>query len=254
MDLATTLNLSVEKGLIPGRQALERALFCAQTALKLDPMNAVAWEWLATASLGIDYDFARAEPLFRKSVEISSPNAGFRHNLAVRLWYLGRFDEAEKIFKQLLGDDPRVWGGANGNLGLVYASQRRLAESLQSLDTGIRLEPNWPLFRFERAEILWIMNRRTEAVADWLGFVEKDGCASLTQEDAATLNTASRQSQPEQFLLKFIELLEQRRAEGKFVSSYDLARLHVHAGNRTRALDYLELAVDEHRLFTVSVR
>jgi hypothetical protein len=84
--------------------------------------------------------------------------------------------------------------------------------------------------------------------------VEKDGFSSLTHEDAATLGAAFTQSPPDQFLLKFIELLEQRRAEGKFVSSYDLARLHAHAGHKTRALDYLEQAVDEHRLFALSAK
>lgn len=251
--LAMALNLSVEKGLILGPQALQRAVFCSQMALKLDSKNAAALECLATSGLGLDYDFGRAEPLLRKAAELAPRSVSIRHNLAVKLWYYGRFDEAEMIFNQVLRNDPAL-GAANGNLGLIYASRHRLADAAQSLDTCIRLEPNWPLFRFERAEILWIMDRRTEAMGDWLASVEKDGYPSLSREDAATLNTASRQSRPEQFLLKFIELLERRRAEGKFVSAYDLARLHAHAGNKTRALDYLELAVDEHRLFTLSAK
>ena len=51
-----------------------------------------------------------------------------------------------------------------------------------------------------------------------------------------------------------IELLEERRAAGQFSSAYDLAKFHAMIGNRARALDYLELAVDEHRSFTLSAK
>ena len=41
--------------------------------------------------------------------------------------------------------------------------------------------------RFERAEILWVLDRRLEAARDWLRFVEVDGFSSLTPQDAARL-------------------------------------------------------------------
>jgi molybdenum cofactor biosynthesis enzyme MoaA len=98
------------------------------------------------------------------------------------------------------------------------------------------------------------LNRQTEAVRDWLNFVEMDGTPSLNHQDAATLNTILMRSGPDQFLRNFIELLEQRRAQGNFVSAYDLARLHAQAGDKTRALDYLEQAVDEHRSDILSAK
>ena len=139
-------------------------------------------------------------------------------------------------------------------LGWIYASRHRFADALNSFGECIRLEPNWPEFRFERAEILWALNRRPEAARDWLRYVELDGSPSLTHQDAAMLNTTLNEAGPDRFMRSLIALLEERRAAGKFVSAYDLARLQAKAGNRGRTLDYLELAVEEHRTFTLSAK
>jgi hypothetical protein len=63
-----------------------------------------------------------------------------------------------------------------------------------------------------------------------------------------------KEAGPVQFVQRLIELLEERRAAGQFSSAYDLAKFQAMIGNRARALDYLELAVDEHRPFTLSAK
>lgn len=98
------------------------------------------------------------------------------------------------------------------------------------------------------------MGRRAEAARDWQRFVELGGFASLGREDVGPLEKALGENGPEGFLRQLIELLEQRLARGQFVSAYDLARLHAFAGNKPRALDYLEQAVDEHRTYTLSAK
>jgi tetratricopeptide (TPR) repeat protein len=252
-DLSASLFLSVEKGIMPGGEALQRALICAEKASKLDPTNGRHLYWFGECSLALDYDFDHAEPFLRRAVQLSPNDWPLRHNLAHVLWYYGRFDEAEAISKPIIREQPSH-GFSNALLGWIYASRHRFAEALNAFGECILLEPNWPEAHFERAEVFWALNRRPEAARDWLSFVEMDGCPSLNHQDAATLNITLTQSGPEQFLRNFIDLLEQRRAQGRFVSSYDLARLEAATGNKTRTLDYLEQAVDEHRSDTLSAK
>jgi tetratricopeptide (TPR) repeat protein len=251
--LSASLFLSVEKGTLPGSEALKRALNCAEKASKLDPANGRPLYWIGECSLALDYDFGHAEPILRRAVKLSPNDWALRHNLAHVLCYYGRFDEAEAILKPIILEQPSR-GFSHEVLGLIYASRHRFADALNAFEKCILLEPNWPETLFERAELLWTLNRQTEAVRDWLNFVEMDGTPSLNHQDAATLNTILMRSGPDQFLRNFIELLEQRRAQGNFVSAYDLARLHAQAGDKTRALDYLEQAVDEHRSDILSAK
>ncbi|HEY5232926.1 MAG TPA: serine/threonine-protein kinase [Verrucomicrobiae bacterium] len=256
IDQAMALFLSVEKGYVSGSDALPRALFCAEKGTKLDPSDAWGWEWVGECTLALTYDFTRAEPILRKGVQLAQHEPqgwNLRNNLACLLWFYGRFDEAEAILVQIIREQPSE-GYSNSRLGLIYASQGRFADAVTSLGECILLQPNWPEAYIERGEILWALNRRPEAARDWLRYVELGGFASLTHEDAAMLNTTLDQDGPDGFLRSLLEVLERRRAEGKFVSAYDLARLYAEAENKARALDYLETAVDEHRTYVLSAK
>jgi len=253
-SLADTLCLSADKGYISGRDALPRARFSAQQAVRLDPANGWSLFWLGECSLALDYDFTHAEPLFRKAIRLAPDAPTLRNNLSGALWFYGRLDEAEAIEVQAIHEQPSQ-GYYHTQMGLILASRGRFADALNALAESIRLLPNtWPMARARRAEILWALDRRPEAARDWLRFVELEGFGSLDHEDGALLNTTLKEAGPDQFLRSLIDLLEKRRAAGQFASAYDLAKFHAMLGNRARALDYLEQAVDEHRFFTLSAK
>ncbi len=254
IGLSSRLFCLVRFGYAPGREVLARAQRCAEKALKLDPNSAGGYFMLGECVLALDYDLTRAEPLFRKAVQLAPDSAELRRNLAAWIWPYGRFEEAEKILKQAIHEIP--WDvDAYAVLGKVYGGAARFPEALTTLGDAIQLKPDYPEPRFERAAIFWATNHRLEAARDWLRFVELDGFVCLTPTtDAATLKKTLTESGPDDFLRQLIELLEQGLARGQFVSAYDLARLHAAAGNRIRALDYLEKAVDEHRSLTLAAK
>jgi hypothetical protein len=107
---------------------------------------------------------------------------------------------------------------------------------------------------FSRAEVQWANGRQAEAAHDWLTFVELYGFAALPPADAAPLRSTSAEKTPEEFLRQLVTELETRRAQGHFVSAYDLARFHAFLGNRAEALNYLEAAVEEHRSLVLSAK
>ena len=81
-----------------------------------------------------------------------------------------------------------------------------------------------------------------------------NGFAALNREDALPLSSQSATESPAQSLSAVVQLLELRRAEGQFVSSFDLARFHALLGNKSLSLDWLERAVEERRIKILSAK
>ncbi|CUU11155.1 MAG: tetratricopeptide repeat protein [Fimbriimonadales bacterium] len=59
---------------------------------------------------------------------------------AIALKNEGRYDEAERLLKQVLAVDPRS-AEAHHQLGLVYCFTGLFDESIQELETSVRLNP-----------------------------------------------------------------------------------------------------------------
>jgi Tfp pilus assembly protein PilF len=251
--LAMTLVLQVDYGYLPSSNALTRAKICAEKAIALNPQNGFAYCALAECMLPRDYDFANAERLFRKGIELDPANGTSRLNFARLLVCQSRFTEARALLGQLARDDPAESLPYKVS-GLISGATGRFREAVSSFDEAIRLSPAQPFHYGHRADVLFALNDRLAAARDLLRFVELGGFAALhPQFDAAKLRRVLEEHGSAEFLRQHVALLEDRSKQGQFVSAYDFARLHAHAGNRERGLDYLERAVDEHRVLSLAV-
>ena len=251
--LSLTLTLAVTEGYLPGTNALPRAKFCAEKAGELSP-NAPPFDSLAQCNLALDYDFAKAEPLFRKGIELNPGSWVARNNFAWELLYQGRFEEAQQLFKRIAQEQPQQ-GSSFVALGFVSCVAASQGEGLALFEQGIRLDPDRPRWRLLRGDVLWSLNQCDAAARDWLRQVELGGFPALDrQADGAALLRTLNESGLEAFLQRLIGLLEDRQNVGQFVSSFDLARLHACAGHHAKALVCLETAVDEHRGLLLSVK
>ena len=251
-QLAGAHFVSTEKGFTPGQEGLRRALAAAEKALSLNPYHALALQWKANCILSLEYDFPRAEVLFKKAIQMDPENIVCRHNYAGNLWKYGRFDEAEEILHSLLRDAPEK-GHTRLVLGFVFAARGKLPEALAQMDDSILLLPaGFPVIYFERGMLLWALDRRDEACRDWKEYIRLGGFPMLASDDPAL--AAAALTSPEKFVRTLIGQLEKCRAQGSFISSYDLARFYAVLGDKPRALDYLEASVGEHRLFTLTAK
>jgi tetratricopeptide (TPR) repeat protein len=251
--LSVTITIAVKEGYLAGSNALPRAKFCAEKAIALNPKAGAPYGSLAQCNLAMDYDFTKAEPLFRKGVELDPGNWISRSNFAWELLNHGHFAEAGQIWKRIKQEQPETEYSYCG-LGVLAYLAGNHDEGLALLDEGIRLAPNRPRWRTWRGDLLCAANQRAAAARDWLAQVELGGFPFLDREtDAVALRATLTERGPEAFLVGLIELLEERRRAGRLVSGFDLARLHAHAGHRAKALDNLETAIDEHRGALLSV-
>jgi len=74
----------------------------------------------------------------------------------------GRFEEAEQKYvatAKVIPKDARV----HNDLGLCYARNQRLEQSLEAISYAIKLAPQKPLYRNNIATVLMEMNRKEEA-------------------------------------------------------------------------------------------
>jgi serine/threonine protein kinase len=252
VGLSGTAFVSVEKGFIRAEDGLPRSRAAAEKALMLDPNNALALQWKANCILASDYDFVGAEPLFKKAIQTNPENTVSRHNYAGVLWKYGRFDEAEEILSKILRDAPQQ-GHSRVALAIILAARGKLPEALSQLDDAILLLPaGFPVIYFERGILLWKLDRRDEACRDWLEYIRLGGYPTLASDDPALAAAAKRS--PDEFVRTLIAQLEKSRAQGNFISSFDLARFYALLGDKPRALDHLEASVNEHCLFTLGAK
>jgi tetratricopeptide (TPR) repeat protein len=245
--LSIMLTIAVNEGYLPWTNALPRAKFCVERALQLNPKTGCAYISLAQCNLNMDYDFATAEPLFRKGIALDPTNWTLRDNFAWYLAFYRRFAEAEALETQINQGHPEQ-GGPYMTRALAQCALENPREGLRLFDEGMRLASYRPYWYLLRGDILWAASQHDAAARDWLREIELDGFPCLDPAtDAAALRQVLEERGPESFLQAFIALLEERNQAGRFVLAFDLARLHAHAGHRAKALDYLETAIDEHR-------
>ena len=252
--LSITLTIAVSEGHLPGNNVLPRARFCAEKAIALNPKFGAAYGSLAQCNLAMNYDYAAAEPLFRKAIELDPDNPFTRINFAWELLFHNQLVEAEQFWKRLNREQPQRAQSYFG-LGILAFLAGKEAEALALFNEGIRLAPDRPLWHSWRGDFLWAFNQRQAAAQDWLDQVELGGFYFLDRKtDSASLRQILNARGPDAFLDSLIALCEERQKAGQFVSGLDLARLHAHGGHVGKALDHLEIAIEEKRGMNLSVK
>ena len=91
-------------------------------------------------------EFARAAELYRNARDLVPHHEDFHLRLGVSLVQLGRFDEAEKAFEELVRRDPRSFQGWF-NLGNVRDDTGRPIEARQAWRKALSINPAFRLAR-----------------------------------------------------------------------------------------------------------
>ena len=127
--------------------AYPRAKAAAEQALKLDPEMAEAVGTLADVALYYEWDWAKAEELFRRALALNPSLAMTHYHNA---WYLVIFDRLdEAIAEHKLARDLDPLRALNtGWLGDLYNYAGRSDEAIVEAKKAIELNPNfWPSYK-----------------------------------------------------------------------------------------------------------
>jgi eukaryotic-like serine/threonine-protein kinase len=150
---------------VPTAEALTKAGDAAERALQIDAENAEAYSVLGTVAFWYEWDFAKAERLLRRAIELQPSSADAQLFLAHLYANIGRHDEALNEIRRTRALDP-VWPLARAQQGSFLIMARRYEEALRLLDDAIKLEPRfWPA-RSIRVHALLVLDRYDEAVQE----------------------------------------------------------------------------------------
>ena len=233
-------------GMLSTRESNPHVLAAAEKALAIDGDLAEAHAALAVARQN-RWDWAGAERMFRRALELN-PNFAYGHKLyAESLSYVGRFEEAIAEAQLARRLDP-LSVVTNSLVGLVLYRARQYDDALEALEQAIELDPNHPMPYLPQGLALSMLGRHDEAIAALEKGVAASGRSSeMLAQLALAHGRAGRTSRARALLSEL-----RARSRMQHVSPFAFALVHTGLGERGTAIEALEEAY-RHREWLLCV-
>jgi len=145
--LAGEMPGSGEAQLLVGEQMLRKGEFTEavpilEAATKLLPGSSNAWAFLAEA-YRVNRRSDEAAAAFKKAVELSPTNIGYRTTLGLLLGMTGKYEEGEKELKQVVSAPGYKDAAGWVNLGWLYRNMKppKTADSIAAYKKALELDP-----------------------------------------------------------------------------------------------------------------
>jgi serine/threonine-protein kinase len=216
--------------------AYPRAKAAAEQALKLDPEMAEAVGALADVALYYEWDWTKAETVFKRALEMNPSLAMTHYHYA---WYLVLFDRLdEAIAEHKLARDLDPLRALNtGWLGAIYNYAGRydeaIVEAKKALELNLKFWPSYPVLRVAYSN----KGMHQEAVDAAMRLIELDPARG----DAELIMAYAQAGQREK-ALAIVPKLERNTPDFSRVGKAYLA-----LGDKDAALEELESAYKAHR-------
>lgn len=242
--LADAYSLLAEYGILDPVEATPKARAAAEKALTLDPASAEAHVSLAFVRSMFDWDWAGAEPLYRRAIALNPGYSRARHWFAGDfLALLGRFDEALPEIRMARHLDPLSPIILEG-CGYVKMLQRDYAGALEEYDQLLQLDPMFYRGYSAKARVLSLMGRYEEAIAL---FERARGLGGDVPSILAALgNTLAHAG----FVWEARRLLDELHvaARTRWIPAWSFAILNIGLGDHAAALGHLETACERREM------
>jgi TolB-like protein/DNA-binding winged helix-turn-helix (wHTH) protein/Flp pilus assembly protein TadD len=225
-------------GGLPPKEAYPKAKVAVARALQLDDRAGEAHVTLGHIKVQYDWDRPGAEKEYRRAIELN-PNYAFAHLLyAIFLGSSKREQEAMAEIERALELDP-VSPLLNTMKGAIHYWFHHDRPAIEQLLRAIELEPHFWYSHFWLALVYAHQRRNEEAL------VEAHKAADLSGGTHSWLlgyvqGVCGERAQALQALDELLALSRRR-----YVSPYDIAKVHLGLGRKEEALDWLERAYRE---------
>jgi TolB-like protein/Tfp pilus assembly protein PilF len=229
------------QGLRPPKEASEKRKEYRQKVLELNPdLPEVQWDIAGGNVWGTpNWDWEAGEKAYLRAIELN-PNYAMAHAYyAYLLFYLKRPEEAMARIERALEIDPfhanirSVYGWC-----LMYA--HRHEEAVEFLEETIRLDPTSQMALGGLKSAYHLTGKHEKAMEVWKTWFSSRG----EFEDEEALIRGYEESGYYRALISVADTKVERR-KTTFVSPWQIATLYTRAGEREKALDWLEIAYEE---------
>jgi TolB-like protein/Flp pilus assembly protein TadD len=228
------------------QECFPQAEAAARKAVALDDTSFTARAAIASlkALNGFDYPGAVAE--YERTLQLN-PNDATTHQ-----WFgndtlanMGQFDREVSELKRAVELDPLSLV-CNTNLGFAYIHSGRLDEAVAQLRKTVELDGSFYYARYTLALALELKGAIREALAEY------ERTVTIT-DDSVPLGmlgrlyaAQGRRADAE----KILQQLRERRERG-YIPAYSLALVYLGLGDRTEAINWLEIGYREHDGFNI---
>ncbi len=220
----------------PAREAGEKGRAAALKAVELDDTLAVA-HWILGALFGwTDFNFAAAEREFKRTLELDPNDAQARASYSHALMILGRPGEGMSQIERAVAIDP-LDVGVRVFYGVILYSARRYDEAVAQANEVLRLQPGHPGALAILYTALFMKHRYADAIKAQAAYYKAWGWPDVA--DALTKGYA--ESGYAVALRRATEVALATHG-GEPGVAYEAAWNYTMAGDRARALDWLERA------------
>jgi eukaryotic-like serine/threonine-protein kinase len=240
--LSTVWTVRQQVGVTAPHEAGPKAKEAALRAIALDDGSAEAHTALAMVKTWTEWDWAGAEPEWRRALELD-PNAANTH--AYFAWFLainGRMDEAVRHSEQALELDP-----FNALFHALHAKtlyfDRRYDQALSAAQTALAMQPEEQIARTVLQYVLIAKGMRDELLANQRERIARD------PERVAAFEQGLAESGYEGVQRRIADLLAARYQNSGGVPDPGVVRVYMpcaiatrylDAGDHERAIDWLE--------------
>src|SRR6266513_3504729 len=228
-------------GFMPPAEAYHNAEVDARKGLALDDHLAEAYTSLAYATLLYDWDWTGAEQKFRRAIELNPNYATAHHFYSIYLMAAGRHAEAQAEIRRAQELDPFSLI-INSVVGWIYYEGRRYDQAIQQCEKTVELDPNYAPTLLDLGNIYLRTGDYKKAIAQFERARAVAGGKSIVLSYLAQVRALSGDRAGAQKILYQLE----KPAPPMFVSTWDLALIHLALGDKEKALSFLEKAVDQH--------
>jgi tetratricopeptide (TPR) repeat protein len=133
----------------PTAEGARLAKEAANNALANDPDNVMAMGSLARVAADFEFDLQAAARFHQRALELEPGNLVSLNAAATMFLFIGRLDEARRLFEYRLAHDPAN-PTAHYNMAIVLYSARQWDAAIDEFRTTLRLSP----------EVAWCPQRR----------------------------------------------------------------------------------------------
>ena len=234
--LAVTYNLMGGYGWVSQGHARSFAIAAAAQAIATDPALAEAHAALGYSEWFYEWNAAGAEQELRRAIQLNPDNVDAHHWYSQVLMTSGRFPEAEQEMHSALELDPRSLI-LRTNLGWLHYFERHYAQAIQEIESVVREDPDFVTAHYKLWEAYSVSGDQANA---WREFRQ---LARLlcSPENEKKIVAAYQQGGYSAALKSFVSV-SPADSSGSYV---DGSRYMIFAGDKARAMDFLERAYRE---------
>jgi eukaryotic-like serine/threonine-protein kinase len=233
----------VFSGILPPKGNIEKAEAAASKAIALDPSLPEAHFSLASAKYAFNWNFAAAEPEFRKSLELSPRNPFVLRFYGAFLRSMGRFGEAIQLYRQAQECDP-LSAETTKALGAAYFWAGQYDRAIAEYKKALALDPEFQALHDYLADAYTRKKMYREAVAEWQKEFAMLGDQASADAVGRSFESVGFQKTRDTLLRSKLESLQAQMRDGYVPPSF-LAAVYAELNEKDEAFRWLEKAYDE---------